>query len=280
MNLITNHVLIRSDETAADIIADICDDLSVGPNEPFCFGAIMLPDKEDPEYYKLRMNCITPPEENPYTPTELILTLLSQPEPANRVRYVQPPLEQWLEAFRPYLLSIASRVHPLYEKLIPDREEVLSILYLCVVRLHRQGYYLHNTLIKKTLINELNLECRKLKGLQNTDSLDAPIGEDDDGKSVTLLDQIADDDSTEWARSALLYTEDDYWADMYEKIKARMLQDMSPLAFERILIQLKTHTVDRNTSYLLDKYRQIFNPKYTPRPNAKGQAKHKEVKQR
>lgn len=260
MNLTTHFALIRTDALAADFVAEICDELKVGPNEPFCFGAIMFPDKEDPSYYKLRMNCIVPPEENPYTPTELILSLLSKPEPANRVRYIQPPLDQWLEAFRPLLMTIISRVHPQYERLIPDREELVSIMYLCVVRLYRQGYYLHNTLIKKTFINELNLECRKLKGLLKTDSLDAPIGEDDSNNPISLLDQTPDVDSTEWARQALLYTESDYWSDMYEKIKARMLEDMSPLAFERILLQLKTKTTDRRTAYLLDKYRQIFNP--------------------
>jgi hypothetical protein len=52
-----------------------------------------------------------------------------------------------------------------------------------------------------------------------------------------------------------------------------MLEDMSELQFERILIQLKTNTVDGNTSYKLDKYRQIFNPGYIPRPNAKGKPK-------
>ena len=117
------------------------------------------------------------------------------------------------------------------------------------------------------------MECRKLKGLLNIESLDAAIDKDDDGKDISLYDQVPDTESTAWARQTLIYTESDHKSDLYEKVKARMLEDMSLLAFERILIQLKSGTVDRSTSYKLDKYRQIFCPGYVPRPNAKGRPK-------
>jgi hypothetical protein len=272
MNMTNVNVLIKPDETQADIIAEICDDCNIGPNEPFAFSAIMSPDKDDPGYYKLRINCVIPAEDNPYTPRELIKSLLSKREPPNGVRYVQPPIEQWFAAFRPLLMKMVSNVQPRYENIIPDRDELVSILYLTVMKLYNQGYYLHQTLLKKAYINELNMECRKRKGLAAIESLDAPVGEDDDGKQITLLDQIVDQDSEEWARK-YTYTEADYWNDVYERLKARMLQDMSEFQFERILIQLRTGTVDRSTSYKLDKYRQIFNPGYTPRPNAKGKNK-------
>lgn len=271
---ITNHiVLIKPEETAADVIYEICDDLNIGLNEPFAFSAILLPDKDDKDYYKLKINSIEPPEENPYTPTELVSHLYRQEPNKNGVRYIQPPLEQWLVAYKPLLMTLINKIHPRYEQLIPDREEMLSLLYVTIVKLYNKGYYLHQTLLKKSYINELNMECRKLKGLLNIDSLDAPIGKDDDGKDVTLYDQVADQTSAAWAMQSLLYTSIDYKSDLFEKVKARMLEDMSELAFERILIQLKSGTVDRSTSYKLDKYRQIFCPDYVPRPNSKGKPK-------
>lgn len=271
---LTNHiVLIKPEETAADVMYEICDDLNIGLNEPFAFSAILSPDKDDESYYKLKINCIDPPEENPYTPTELVSYLYRQTPSKSGVRYIQPPLEQWITAFRPLLMTMVTRVHPRYEKLIPDREELISILYLTIITLYNKGYYLHQTLIKKAFVNALNMECRKLKGLSNIDSLDAAIGVDDDGKNITLYDQTADVDSTAWAVQTLTYTSLDRKSDLFEKVKARMLQDMSQLAFDRILLQLRSGTVDRNTSYLLDKYRQIFCPEYIPRPNAKGQPK-------
>ena len=271
---ITNHiVLIKPEETAADVMYEICDDLNIGLNEPFAFSAILLPDKDNPEYYKLKLNCIDPPEDNPYTPTELVSYLYRQEPNKSGVRYIQPPLEQWLTTFRPLLVTLINRVHPRYEQLIPNREEMLSILYLTIVKLYTKGYYLHQTLLKKSYINELNMECRKLKGLSNIDSLDAAIDKDDDGKDISLYDQVSDTESTAWARQTLLYTDSDYKSDLFEKVRDRMLQDMSQLAFDRILMQLKYGTIDRNTSYQLDKYRQIFCPSYVPRPNAKGKPK-------
>lgn len=271
--MINHNVLIKPDETQQDIIAEICDDFATGPNEPFAFSAIMTPDKEDNGYYHLRISAVIPVEDNPYTPRELIRNLFAKKEPPNKVRYVQPPIDKWLTAFRPLLLKIVSRVHPRYENLMPERDELISILYLTVMKLYNKGYYLHQTLIQKSFVNDLNMECRKLKGIPLTDSLDTPIGEDDNGQPITLLDQIIDQSATDWARSCNEYTSSDYWHDMYERIRSRMLQDMSEFQFDRIMIQLKTNTVDRSTSYKLDKYRQIFNPGYTPRPNAKGKPK-------
>lgn len=273
MKMTSFYVLIKPDETPQDIIAEICDESNIGPNEPFAFSAIMFPDKNEVGCYKLKINCVIPPEENPYTVEDLVYRLCEQDEPANGVRYVQPSLERWITEFKPLLTTLVARIYPRYENIIPDHEEAMSILYYVVVRLYRQGYYLHQTLIRKAFVNELNLECRRLKGQHLVDSLDECIGEDDDGQRITRLDTIADPDALEWARQTLLYTETDYWEDMYEKVKARMLEDMSELAFNRILIQLKSNTIDRMTSYQLDKYRQIFNPGYTPRPNAKGKNK-------
>jgi hypothetical protein len=149
----------------------------------------------------------------------------------------------------------------------------MAILYYTITKVYKEGYYLHKNLVKRSFINALNMECRKLKGKSVTDSLDAVIGQDDDNNNITLLDQIADPESTAWAERCSSYTDDDYWDDMFERLKSAMVKDMGELQFKRILIQLKTRTVDRKTSYWLNKYRDIFNPGYTPRPNAKGKPK-------
>ena len=269
MNMTNVNVLIKPDETVLDTIANLCEECNIGPNEPFAFSAILTPDKENDECEVLKINCLIPAEKNPFTIEQLVRRLFVSTKPnANGIRYVQPPIEDWITVFRPLLMKLVSRAHPRYERIIPDREELVSIIYLVVMRLYNQGYYLHQTLIYKSFINELNMECRRLKGLLNTDSLDAPIGQDDDGKDITLLDQLADETPSPWD-----YTDEDYWADMFEQIKSAMLEDMSELSFQRILLQLKTNNIDRSTSYQLNKYREIFNPDYTPRPNAKGKNK-------
>lgn len=270
---ITNvKVLIKPDETAQDVIAEICNDCGLELNEYFAFSAIMTPSKTDKDCKELKINCLTEQEENPYTPFTLINSLWSK-QSDNGIVYVQPPLEQWIVIFSPLLTSLIQEVHPKYKKLIPDFDEMQSILNLTIVKLYAKGYYLHKSLIKRSYINDLNMECRKLKNNMITDSLDEPIGRDEEGKDITLLDQIADPVSTEWARQCNTYTEQDYAEDLFEKVKAEMLKEMSELQFQRILIQLKTHTIDRKTSYYLNKYRELLNPGYTPRPNAKNKPK-------
>lgn len=274
MEMYNIKVLIKPEETLQDVIAELCDEGDVGPNEHFCFSAILSPLANSQsslspnnDCRELKLNCLLQKAENPYTPTDVAKDLLGRNIiPHTGVVYLQPPLEQWLTVFRPLLLKTVQRVKPRYEKLIPDQDDLLSILYTTVLSLYNKGYYLHNTLIYKSYVNALNRECRKLKHFQNSVSLDAPIGVDDDGKEITLMDQLPDPNSE---------PDDDaeYWRDKFEQLRARMLQDMSELQFERILIQLATNTVDRSTSYKLDKYRQIFSPSWSPRPNAKGKNK-------
>lgn len=265
MNMQNVRMLVKPYETLGDLIAEICDECNIGPDEPFAFSAIMAPDKENKNFFLLKINCLIPAQENPYTPTVLVEKMYNSIDENRHLQYVQPPIEMWLKLFEPFMMKLVNDVYPRYERLIGDKEELVSILYFCVTKLHKKGYYLHNALVRRAFINELNLECRKLKHFE-FESLDAPIGYDDDGKEVTLLDQIADPHDSEVA-------DEEARQELYETIKARMLEDMSEFAFNRILIQLKSGTVDRSTSYQLSKYREIFNPGYAARPNAKGKNK-------
>jgi hypothetical protein len=163
-------------------------------------------------------------------------------------------------------MKMVSRVQDNYSNIFTTRDELVSTLYLAVLDLYNKGYYLHQTLIFKTFVNLLNEECRRRKGA-TIESFSTVVTKDEDGQEITILDQLADtmfDDDEE---------DEEYWHDMFEKVKSRMLEDMSELTFERILIQLMSKTVDRKTSYILDKYRQIFAPDYVPRPNRNSKTK-------
>lgn len=267
--MINYDVLVKPGQTKVDLITEICLDYNVGPDEPFAFSCIMRPQKSDPTFYNLRINSLDESADNPYTPRQLIVNLFSRKEPESGTRYVQAPLDDWLREFRPLLVRMVEKVYPHYDRLIPDREELLSILYLVVVRLYNKGYYLHNNLVFRSFVNELNIEIRKLKGATIV-SIDTVLDHDDEDKPIAIIDQLTDPDSSAWADKSTRYTEADYWDDRYEELKSRMLQDMPEFQFRRILVQLATNTVDRSTSYVLKKYREIFDPDYIPRPNARG----------
>lgn len=264
------NVVVKPDETVNDIIEQICLSENIEYDDPFAFSAIMVKDSEQENFSKLKINCIEPVEDNPFTPLTLIKTLFEKPAKENGIRYVVAPLEQYLSIYKPMLLKMVNDVYPHYKNLIPDKEDIMSILYLTIVRLNHKGYYLHNHLIRKSFINELNMEVRKSKYFENVQSLDAQFGQDEEGSTLTLGDQLPCPVSTEIAREQMYYTEEDYWQDMFEEIRAAMLEDMSQLSFDRIMIQIKSKTIETSTSRILSKYRQEFNPGYIPRPNRKG----------
>lgn len=265
MNMYNIRVLVKSGETVPDVIAELCDEANVEPDEHFCFSAIMRPMVNGCK--ELKLNCLLRNEDNPYSAVDVASNLmLRDPVPTSGVVYIQPKLEQWLAVFKPMLLRMVSRVKPRYERLIPERDDLMSILYVSIVSLYNKGYYLHNSLIYKTYINALNMECRSLKHFQNVDSLFSPVGVDDDGRELTYLDKLAD-------TSHYYDYEEEYAKEQFALLRDTMLQDMSQLQFDRILIQLATKTVDRSTSYKLNKYRELFNPGWSQRPNAKGKNK-------
>lgn len=251
------NVVVKPDETATDLIEQICLSENIGYDDPFAFSAILVENK-------LKINCIE--TDNPFTPVALI-TQLFKSEKA--VKYVVPPLEIYLTTYKPMLYKMVNKAYPYYQKLIPDRDDLMSTLLLCIVKLHSKGYYLHNTLIYKCFTNDLNMEIRKLKHFTDCQSLDTPIGQDEDGKTITLADRVECPKASEEARQQYTYTERDYWEDMFDRIKDAMLQDMSQLSFDRILIQLKSKTITTEVSRTLTRYRKEFNPTYIPRPRAR-----------
>lgn len=264
------NVVIKPDETINDIIAQICQIENIKCDDPFAFSCIMT--REDEGYNKLKINCLEPAKTNPYSPVDLVVQLFEQPS-EKEVKYVVPPLEQYLTVFKPSLWKMVNRAHPYYMKLIPDKEDLMSILGLTIVRLKNKGYYLHKHLIYKAFINALNMEVRKSKYFDDILSLDKPIAKDDEGEAFTLMDKIEDKDLSREANQKVHYTEQDYDEDLYNGIKNAMIEDMGQFAFDRIMIKIKSQTIDSRTSRILSKYREEFNPGYVPRPNAKGKSK-------
>lgn len=255
MNKIKNiKIIVKQNDTIEHIVNKVCVEAKVCCDEPFIFSAILMP-KEDNKI--LKINHIDKKEQcNLYTIRNVVTDLLSRAKISDIV-YTQQPLEQWLILYKPLLISIANKVANMYKK---ERDDLLQILYMTIMNLYSKGYYLHNNLIYKSFINAVNLEYRNDNRLVVV-SLDQEIDCNED-KDLTLCDMIADES----------YQEQQEYQEKLDRllaIKDLMLQDMSELQFDRILIQLKSHTVDRRTSYLLDKYRQKLNSNFVPRPNGR-----------
>lgn len=265
-------MVVPDDISNTSLIDEICKKENIGKDDHFAFSAIMTKDPQNPNQRILKINCLST-DDNPYTPTTLTNSLVrSTSQPSTDTYYLVPPLELWLSLFRPLLHKMVNKAFPYYQRCIPDKEELMCILNLCIVRLYDQGYYLHNNLIYRSFVNELNVEVRKLKHFTDTVSLDEEICQED-GRSITRLEQLEDPEVSEQAHEQFHYTVKDHWEDMFEKIKAVMLKDMSQLSFDRILIQLKSKTITTDTSRKIQKYRQMFNPNNPARPNAFGKAK-------
>lgn len=260
-------VVVRECDSAADTIRSIADKTNIHPDDPFAFSCIMTRDSKDNSIFNIKINMLE--DNNPYSITELISKLYKQD--VKDIMYVVPPLEQYVDVYRPLLCKMVNKAYKVYANLIPEKEELMGILMLQIVQLYNKGYYLHNNLIYKSFINACNMEIRKLKYHDNDISMDEVVSSKEG--DVSLHDMIADPGSSYDAHSQYHYTEEDYWHDVFELIKDNMLKEMSKLSFDRILFQLQNKCVDNQTSKILMKYREKFNPGLVLRPNRKKQTK-------
>lgn len=262
MNKIKNiNLIIKPNETSEEVIRKVCINAGVSCDEPFIFSAIMM--LVDDGTHVLKINHIDTTTKadktdcNIYTIENVIADLLERAKTCDIV-YTLPPLEQWLILYKPLLLSMVNKVHESYKI---EKDELLQIVYMVICSLYSKGYYLHNNLIYTSFINELNMQYRNENRLSVV-SLDTVVNSDSEDRDMSLIDFVEDTSYDEYAEVCAKQ-------DRFSALKELMLKDMSELQYDRILIQLKSRTVDRRTSYLLDKYRQQFNSTYVPRPNGR-----------
>ena len=278
MKIYNHKVLIKPDETEEDIIAELCCDFQIGPDEYFAFSAIQkstiqktAKGKPPEKQTILKINYFGDPplasqDINPFTPVSLVQSLHIS-EQDKSISFVQPPINIWLNHFAPALHKMVEKAFPTYRKIFYHKDELLSILYLVVIQLYHRKYYLNQGLIYRSFINELNMQARKLIPRQNDLYLSSVIGETDDGEEVTLMDKLEDPVSSEWGRDNNTYTVADHLSELFDLVKRTMLQEMSELSFERILHQLDTKTISPDVAKLLQKYRKKLCPDLSLRPN-------------
>lgn len=271
---VTNiYVNVDTKDTKQSLLTKICDEAGVNPRDKFAFGAIMFRSPDYDDTFVLKINSVVD-YKNPYDATEIVDKLLSTDQSEDHMYYVRPPLDKWFELFEGLLASMVIKVYPKYKKLIPDKDDLRSILNLTVVRLYKKGYYLHRYLIYKAFLRALNDECRKLKSDYVVLSLEDSVTLSKDGDQFVRIDECTcDERSTSWAKKAVSYSEDDYWEDVLNTLRSIIIKDLSEFGYKRLLTQISSKTVDGRNAYYLSKYRRMFNPDYTPRPNAIGKNK-------
>lgn len=264
----------KIEETRDDLIAELLDELHdqtglrVSSSLRMFFGAIWLNNDDGSATIKVNyieeiVHSLFPRRYACYSAEEIIDKLLEGGDCCeSNTAYVRAPLPIWLEVYDPMLNRMTAMVQPRYEKLLGSFDEIKSSLYYVVVRLYNKGYYLSNPIIYKTFTNQLNMECRKIKAFQNMASIHDPINDlDSEDGQLTLEDVIEDPEATQWAENTRHMSEEEYDEELLKKVKDICLKMMSPLRYERMLLQIRTKTLTPDVVYDLQKLRVILGSK-------------------
>lgn len=248
------RMVIKPEETQGDLIAALLEETERELDDPFIFSAVY-----DPQTSTLQLNCTR--KNATYSIDKVVTTLFPRIcDAPEEIHYMNAPLEKWLIQFKPSLHKLVEEVYPAYQNMYPDKQDLLSILFITVIKLYNKGYYLHKSLISRSFRNDLNCSIRKQKYFTDCASLDALMPNSDE--SLTLADTIADPENME---ERVEY--EDYVKYMFNLIKEEMLKHMSQLSFDMLMIQIQNKTIEPSTARMLRKMRDKFAPDYIPRPN-------------
>lgn len=245
MNMINFYVLVDEKDTKGDVINKICQETLSDADEPICFSAIYNREKR-----KLTLNVVEDSKYNVYSAKDLVSRLMLSKD--KKAMFVQPPLELYLEVFKPVLEAFSYKFSYEYNC---TREEVLSDLYYVIIDLRRKGYYLSKALIRNAYINFKRTQYNNDTFLRNTISLNCIMANDTDGGVLRTEDVLSNENE--------LIDKDakEFRQELYQAISEVMIEELGEFMFKRVLHQVATNTIDNMTSRILLKYRQRFNDK-------------------
>ena len=107
------------------------------------------------------------------------------------VGYRQPDIELMLSLYEPLIHKLSCEQSRKWQEL--EFEDAVSICQLVMVKLYREGYYLHKNLLKRSFENQILMDLRHNKYKPEVLSLDGCIYDDGLNDALTLADMIADD---------------------------------------------------------------------------------------
>lgn len=146
------------------------------------------------------------------------------------IGYGQAPLEVQAVAFRPFMLTLAKQASDRYKQF--EYEDCLGLANLVLVKLYKQGYYIHKYLLTKTFYNDIKQLLRKRYNDLNNVSIYTALASDD---SIEIIDTLPDID-----------------ADIAESENER--KTTIDLAFMRLKELLANDVSEREWQYLLNIY--------------------------
>lgn len=151
-------------------------------NESFLYSYIVRCKTEDGEVIDYTVQvCISQIEEYNTIPVpEAILQIvdsLNNHQAEYVIDYRQPPLDVMVEAFAPFVHSLARQVARQWNQ---EFEDMVQTCYMCMIILYNKGYYIHKSLLTTTFIREVLTSLRKQNiaykhGYKGTVSIDSDV---------------------------------------------------------------------------------------------------------
>lgn len=171
------------------------------------------------------------------------------------VGFRQPPLECMLELYQPLINKIAKIQCEHWPSL--QYEDVCQIAGLCMCILYQRHYFIHKTLLVKTVNNAVLLSLRKERLKPNMVSLSDPVSNLIDN-DLTYADVIEDPFALEE-----MYESENVEADkeLLERRKRAVIKYLGERTYNMLLTEYSTKTTSPYGRMIMNKVKQYFKKK-------------------
>lgn len=175
------------------------------------------------------------------------------------VGWGQPPLDTLCTVLAPLVDSLARTAHRHWHHYF-SLDDLRQECWLQLCLLHTKGYYIHKSLLSRTLDNSLYKQLRHAQDPRTTLSLDAPLQTVhlEDGSHATLGDILPDKQAQYTADDRLDNTARTQITDHRRRL---VVDHIGQRAYTALLRAYRSHTVDSNTAATTARLRRKMTAK-------------------
>ena len=161
---------------------------------------------------------------------DIVNTIIcSRDKTAVVIGYKQPTLELMTKLYEPFLHRLAIDQSNKWAEL--EYEDVLSICWLVMTKLYRKGYYIHKTLLIKSLNNAILTELRHSRNKPEVVSLEKLFYDNGQDDALSIADTVPDTNAESYKDDK---ENDEVLQLIFNEIKDILIDNMGQRQFDQL----------------------------------------------
>jgi hypothetical protein len=167
------------------------------------------------------------------------------------IGYKQPSIDVLITAYEPLIRKLVEQEHNRWNYLLV--EDLMQMCRLTFMRLYRNGYYIHKSLLRRAFTNDVLLHIRKDKDKPHIVSIDSTTYSDEEDE-ISFIDTICDSNNIVDEQDILEHITK---AEEFSKYRKMIIDRIGQRQYDQLLREYKNNMTTawaQSTVYKLKKF--------------------------